>query len=66
VIALVAGLSVGDPFIRDEEITGMVAEQDDDDEDDEERAAKEKRGKKRSEWHKVMHVSQTYGITNLA
>ncbi|KAJ3412759.1 ATP-dependent RNA helicase dhx37 [Chytridiales sp. JEL 0842] len=53
-VALVAGLSIGDPFIRDEDIIGMSRQVEDDEDDDS--AEKARRSKKRAEWHKVMHL----------
>ncbi|KAI8590409.1 P-loop containing nucleoside triphosphate hydrolase protein [Geranomyces variabilis] len=52
-IAVVAGLSVGDPFIRDEDIIGRIADSDDEeyDEGDEEKQA---RNQKRAAFWKTM------------
>ncbi|KAJ3333229.1 ATP-dependent RNA helicase dhx37 [Blyttiomyces sp. JEL0837] len=52
-IAIVAGLSVGDPFIRDAEIIGIVHDEDEDERMNDE---KEQRSKKRGEWHRVMQL----------
>ncbi|KAJ3187271.1 ATP-dependent RNA helicase dhx37 [Irineochytrium annulatum] len=54
-IAIVAGLSVGEPFVRDEDVAGR-ADQDDDEEAYEEGDTKERRQKMRGEWHRVMEV----------
>ncbi|KAJ3230656.1 ATP-dependent RNA helicase dhx37 [Chytriomyces hyalinus] len=48
-IALVSGMSCGDPFIRDDSVTGRKGE-DDDDED------KEFKSKLVGEWHRVMQL----------
>ncbi|ORY36721.1 P-loop containing nucleoside triphosphate hydrolase protein [Rhizoclosmatium globosum] len=50
-IALVSGLSVGDPFIRDDNVTGRKNDDDDDGDDD-----KEEKSKKVGEWHRVMQM----------
>jgi ATP-dependent RNA helicase DHX37/DHR1 len=62
VISIVAGLSVGEPFIRDQELIGVSENGDDDDDDD---TNKEGRQKKRSEWHRVMQVSNNIVIDKL-
>ncbi|KAI9089626.1 P-loop containing nucleoside triphosphate hydrolase protein [Phlyctochytrium arcticum] len=58
VIAVVAGLSVGDPFIRDEDIIGKVADDMEDDENrtktKEEEEAKSRRSAKRAAFWKTM------------
>ncbi|TPX56540.1 hypothetical protein PhCBS80983_g04488 [Powellomyces hirtus] len=55
VIAIVAGLSVGDPFIRDEDIIGRIQTESEDeagmDEDDEE---KQRLNQKRASFHNIM------------
>ncbi|KAI8611672.1 P-loop containing nucleoside triphosphate hydrolase protein, partial [Chytriomyces sp. MP71] len=49
-IALVSGMSVGDPFIRDDSVTGKKG-QDEDEEDD-----KVFKSKKVAEWHRIMQL----------
>ncbi|TPX65100.1 hypothetical protein SpCBS45565_g05370 [Spizellomyces sp. 'palustris'] len=53
VIAIVSGLSVGDPFIRDEDIVGKGQEESDEDDDNAEEE-KERRSKKRVAFWKTM------------
>ncbi|KAI8822433.1 P-loop containing nucleoside triphosphate hydrolase protein [Fimicolochytrium jonesii] len=58
VVALVAGLSVGDPFLKDEDILGNTADADDggdgDGDGDEEDGEKSRRSKKRASFYKTM------------
>ncbi|KAJ3290377.1 ATP-dependent RNA helicase dhx37 [Borealophlyctis nickersoniae] len=57
IVAIVAGLSVGDPFIRDEDIVGKGGKgEDDDEEDDDGDDEKERRKKKRGQFYKVMQM----------
>ncbi|KAI9338106.1 P-loop containing nucleoside triphosphate hydrolase protein [Zopfochytrium polystomum] len=60
-IAIAAGSSVGDPFIRDAEITGIVHQKkmdnpDSDDEGNLNEAEKKERSKKMGEWRRVMQM----------
>ncbi|RKO85364.1 hypothetical protein BDK51DRAFT_29854, partial [Blyttiomyces helicus] len=56
VIAMVAGLSVGDPFIRDQDVIGDGKADDDDSDGGLTEGEKEERKKKRGKWFKVMQI----------
>lgn len=56
VIPIVAGLSVGDPFVRDEDIIGKVDEEQDEGDEDDADAEKQRRNKKRAAFWKTMAI----------